>query len=163
MDTLFVSTHGVGFDGLLNYYKSEQVIDQELTNTFIDYLRLPGNLAKPYIVGGSEKLSAQLGKDLIHGMTATSPGFYGPQGRELRARIAMPDLTDRVASFSNDGRRVINFEMETAALYGLGAIMGHQMLTICTVLANREAKTYSSNPKKAIDAMISLVLERLTA
>lgn len=100
---------------------------------------------------------------MFHGITATAPGFYGPQGRELRLHAAYPGLNDRISSFRYRGERVINFEMETSALYSLGKMMGHNTLTICAVIANRMKGTYSPKPKETIKKLTQVLLDRFTA
>ncbi len=163
VDSFVMSTHGVGMDGLLYYYKdNEQVIDLEMTSAFIQKTGWPDDLAKPYIVPGASVLMKKLGEDLIRGMTATAPGFYAPQGRELRLRTAYPELMNRVASFTYGELKIINLEMETATLYGLGKMLGHQALTICLILANRATGDYSKDYKRSMDELIQTVLARIT-
>ena len=98
---------------------------------------------------------------MIQGITATSPGFYGPQGRVLRLPLFDPYQNEKITSFGFAGLRITNYEMETSALYGLGKMLGHQTCTICAIIANRLAKTYSKDYKKTVDKMIGIVIERL--
>jgi uridine phosphorylase len=164
VDSFVLSTHGLGIDGLLHFYKDEKgIYDEELTKAFIEQTNWPEEMARPYIVKGSETLAARLGEGMYSGITATAGGFFGPQGRELRMKLAYPELIDRMEAFRHNGFRISNFEMETSALYGLGALMGHQMCTICVAIANRPAKTYSNDYKPFVDQLIRTVLERLTA
>ena len=93
----------------------------------------------------------------------TAGGFYGPQGRQLRAITAIDDLNERFAAFRYEEMRVLNYEMETAAIFGLGGMLGHRVCSVCTVVANRSRKEFISDHAKAIDAMIVEVLERATA
>jgi len=97
------------------------------------------------------------------GITATAPGFYAPQGRSLRLPLQYPGLNDKIADFSYQDLRVINFEMETSALYGLAKALGHDAITVCAIIANRAKELYSKNPVRPIEELIDIVLERITA
>lgn len=163
VDSFVVSSHGLGFDGLLNYYKDLPAInDNALSEAFIKQTNWDKNLPYPYAVKGSEKLIQTIGFDLTKGITATAPGFYGPQGRKLRLSPWVEDFNQQLTDFKHAENRITNFEMETSALYGLGALLGHQTCTVCAIIANRVAKQYSKNYHLAIEKLIQLVLERLT-
>lgn len=163
VDSFAMATHGLGMDGLLHFYRHGDVIDRELTTAFTRQTDWPEVLAEPYVVKGSDMLADRMGAGLHQGITITAPGFYGPQGRALRLEPAFPGLNDRITAFRHEGHRVINFEMETSALYALGRLLGHETLTVCTVLANRVSDTYSADPKKSIKKLIELLLERISA
>lgn len=164
VDHYVVSTHGIGFDGLLNYYQDmEQVNEKELSEAFIQQTNWNKNLPFPYVVKGSEQLIELIGKDHYKGITATAPGFYGPQGRMLRLSPWVEDFNQQLTDFSYQGQRITNFEMETSALYGLGKLLGHQTCTVCTIIANRVAKKYSKDYHPAVERLIQTVLERLTS
>ncbi len=163
VDSFVMSTHGIGFDGLLNFYKfDEKILDKRMMDAFIAYTGWGKNLPRPYIVKGSEKLEKMLGEGFYKGVTATASGFYGPQGRVLRIPLAMPQLNEKIETFEFEGHRIANFEMETSALFGLGAILGHNTTTICDIIANRVIKQFSKDYKKSVEKLIDLVLERLT-
>ncbi len=163
VDSFVVSTHGLGFDGLLNYYLDlPSVNDNEISEEFIKQTNWHKNLPYPYAVKGSETLINKIGFDLTQGITATAPGFYGPQGRKLRLTPWVEDFNQQLTDFKYKENRITNFEMETSALYGLGALHGHQTCTVCAIIANRVAKKYSENYHAAVDKLIQLVLERLT-
>lgn len=157
-----VSTHGLGLDGMLKFYDSDRVTEPELSRAFIQQVDWHPDLPYPYFVSCSPELLKRLGDGLHQGVTATAPGFYGPQGRVLRIPLQHPDLMDKMQQFDYNGQRIINFEMETSALYGLGKLLGHNTLTICAVIANRALNTYSEDHHSVIDELIGLVLERLT-
>ena len=106
-------------------------------------------------------LSSPLGPDNHVGVTATACGFYGPQGRQLRAVPSVSGLNERLAAFSHDGHRIVNYEMETSALYGLAGLLGHRACTVCTAVANRSRNEYSEDHHPAVKRMIGQVLERL--
>ncbi|HQF00690.1 MAG TPA: nucleoside phosphorylase [Bacteroidales bacterium] len=161
--SIVASTHGVGLDGLLYFYNSDHVIEKELTKEFIAQTGSFSNLPKPYIVSCSEKLMKKVGHDLFQGITATAPGFYGPQGRTIRIPLRHVELSEKIKNFSFERHRVLNFEMETSALYGLGKLLGHDALTICAVIANRATGDFAVDYNKTIDEMIGLVLDRITS
>ena len=163
VDSFVMSTHGIGCDGLLNFYEfDEKILDKRMMDAFVNYTDWSKNLPRPYIVKGSDKLEKLLGEGLYKGVTATASGFYGPQGRVLRIPLAMPQLNEKIETFNFEGNRIANFEMETSALYGLGAILGHNTLTICDIIANRVIKQFSKDYKKSVETLVALVLERLT-
>jgi uridine phosphorylase len=163
LNAFAVSTRGIGFDGLLKFYDSKNVIHPSLSDTFISQVDWHFDLPYPYFVDCSDGLYRKMADGLISGITATAPGFYGPQGRVIRLPLNHPDLMDKMQQVSINGERIINFEMETSALYGLGKLLGHNTLTVCAVIANRALNTYSENHHKTIESLIALVLERLTA
>lgn len=163
VDSFVASAYGLGIDGVLNFYKkTSEIIENEMNNEFISQTNWPGFLAKPYMVKASDELMKKLAFDMIQGITATAPGFFGPQGRELRGELAIPDLNERLTRFAFKNNRITNFEMETSALYGLGKILGHETLTICVIIANRIAKQFSKDYKPLMEKLITTVLERLT-
>jgi len=163
VDNYVVSTYGLGFDGLLNYYQDlSKVNENELSEAFIKQTNWNKSLPYPYAIKGSEALINKIGFDQIKGITATAPGFYGPQGRKLRLSPWVEDFNQQLTDFNHNGIRITNFEMETSALYGLGKLLGHETCTICAIIANRVAKKYSKDYHPAVENLIQLVLERLT-
>jgi len=163
VDSFVLSDYGLGLDGLLNFYKGhQQVIEKEITEAFIRHSNWNKNLAFPYIVKGSEDLIKKLESGCIKGITATASGFYAPQGRTLRLLPEINDLNEMLSSFSFENKRITNFEMETSALYGLSALLGHQACTVCAIIANRIEKQYSKDYKKTVDQLIQFVLGKLT-
>jgi uridine phosphorylase len=160
IDTLIASSYGLGFDGLAHFYQNKKILEQKMGNTYTIHANWIGNLAAPYFIKASECLLAQF-PELTHGITATAPGFYGPQGRALRLTPAISDLHEKMESFNYKGNRITNFEMETSALYYLGQTLGHHTLTICAVIGNRPTKEYSKDYKKTVKKMINLVLNRI--
>ncbi len=164
VDSFVFSQFGLGLDGLLNFYEDrDKVIDHELTEAFYDYSQWNKDLAKPYIVPASMELENKISEGMFKGITATAPGFYGPQGRVLRLPLMQKNINSSLENFSYRGHRVTNFEMETSALYGLGAMLGHNTATVCAIIANRYAKTFSKDYKKTVVKLIETLLERLTA
>ncbi len=162
VDSFVASSHGMGLDGLLNYYAGMAGCDEPgIAEAFMKHAGWTKGLPYPYTVKASERLLEVLANDQTKGITATAPGFYGPQGRQLRLAPSLPDLNEKLGSFRHGGLRVTNFEMETSALYGLGKLLGHDCCTLCAIIANRVAKRYSKDYRKAVDDLIRLVLERL--
>lgn len=88
-------------------------------------------------------------------------GFYGPQGRELRLPLANPDFNRRIEEFRHNGRKVTNYEMESAPLQGLGRLMGHRAMTVCSIIANRMNTEANPNYKTAVRDLVATVLERI--
>jgi uridine phosphorylase len=158
-----VSSHGMGMDGSLHYYKDLQsVVDQEITEAFIRQTNWPAFLPKPYIIPGTKQIVDKLSVAGVTGITATAGGFYGPQGRVVRLKPAFPEMLDIMAEFSYKNHRVINFEMETSSLYGLGHMLGHHVASICVLLANRATGEYTRTIKKDEEELIEFVLNTMT-
>lgn len=163
VDSFVASSHGMGFDGLLNYYAGRDLCDEApIAEAFMTHAGWLNGLPYPYVVKASSRLMKQIGFDMTQGITATAPGFYGPQGRQLRLAPALADLNEKLGSFRHNSDRVTNFEMETSALYGLGKLLGHECLTVCAIIANRVARQYSKDYHPVIERLILTVLERLS-
>jgi uridine phosphorylase len=162
VDELVVSAYGMGLDNVLHYYANEQDdAERRLLNDFIDQTGWPDNLPLPYVGTGDKRLVELLGQDNHVGITVTAGGFYGPQGRQLRAVPSAAGINEAFSAFEHEGLRVLNYEMETSALYGLGGLLGHRTCTVCAVVANRMRREYSKDHHAAIGRMIDMVLERL--
>ncbi len=161
VDSFMMSEYGLGLDGMLHFYKaSKNVCDQEMATAFINHTQWGDNLPTPYVVKASNKLLDKLGEGFNKGITATAPGFYGPQGRQIRLELAYPQINDKLETFRYNGHRICNLEMETSALYGLGAMLGHETLTVCVLIANRVSKQFSQDYKKPVRDLVEKVLER---
>ena len=160
VDSFLMATHGLGFDGLAHFYKSENIIESKMSEAFAKHSNWPKNLANPYIVSASEKLLSKF-SEFKKGITATASGFYAPQGRELRIKPAIEDLHQKMNTFQFEGNRITNFEMETSALYFLGKSLGHNTLTICAIIGNRITQKQSKDYKKTVDKLIVAVLDKL--
>lgn len=155
VDSLIVSTHGLGIDNLLNFYRMEQNEEEkQLLHSFVTHTQMHGRIGHPYIAGAAGSLIKHFVKDFFQGITVTCPGFYGPQGRILRLGISHPELNNRLTQFRFGQHRIVNFEMETSAIYGLGKLLGHQCLSLNTVIANRIRKEFSKDGKVAVERMI---------
>lgn len=160
VDSFLASSFGLGLDNIAHFYESEEIIEQEMSSKYKQHANWPENLSNPYIVKASDNLLS-LFPDVKKGITATAPGFYGPQGRTLRLNPYITNLHEKMESFNYKENRITNFEMETSALYFLGKSLGHNTLTICAIIANRLTKEYSKDYKKTVEKMIDLVLKRI--
>ncbi|QQS27391.1 MAG: nucleoside phosphorylase [Sphingobacteriales bacterium] len=160
VDSFVVSTHGLGLEGLLHYY---QLSNNKKETAIINALPLLNPDVHPYLTEGSSLLLDKIGNGMISGITATCGGFYGPQGRQLRLQPAINDILTRLQAFNHQGYRVTNFEMETAAIYGLSRLLGHQALSVNVILANRATGRFSSNPSKAVSSLITAMLPKIAA
>ena len=160
VDSFLASSFGLGLDNIAHFYESEEIIEQEMSSKYKQHANWPENLSNPYIVKASDNLLS-LFPDVKKGITATAPGFYGPQGRTLRLNPYITNLHEKMESFNYKENRITNFEMETSALYYLGKSLGHNTLTICAIIANRLTKEYSKDYKKTVEKMIDLVLKRI--
>ena len=160
VDSFLVSSFGLGLDNIAHFYESEEIIEQDMSKKYKQHANWPENLSNPYIVKASDNLLS-LFPDVKKGITATAPGFYGPQGRTLRLNPYITNLHEKMESFNYKENRITNFEMETSALYYLGKSLGHNTLTICAIIANRLTKEYSKDYKKTVEKMIDLVLKRI--
>lgn len=161
VDSAVISSHAIGFDGVLNFYKCEyESEEQELQKAFVQQTKWPQQFNPPYVVKASAKLFQQFSADMIPGITATSNGFYGPQGRTLRLPTYYPEINEQLRQFKSNGLRICNYEMETSALYGLGSLLGHETVTVCAIIANRYKREYSKDYHKTLDVLIDQVLHR---
>jgi uridine phosphorylase len=162
---MLATEHAVGLDSLMQFYPLvETGLETEVATELQQTLALP---FAPYVVRGSDLLREQLGAGMVMGNTVTCPGFYGPQGRVLRLDLRQPDYISRLQNFryqSAEGEfRLSNFEMETAGYYALGRMLGHEVLSLNAVVANRATGEFAENAAAVVDAMIERTLQRLVA
>lgn len=161
--TPVIAEKSIGFDGVLNYYAGRNsVADLDFEKAFCEYVGWNPTWAKPYVVDADPSLVAQIGQDdMVRGNTISAVGFYGPQGREVRLPLANPDLNRRIEEFRFNGRKVTNYEMESAPLQGLGKLMGHRCMTVCSIIANRFKEEANPNYKGGIRDLVATVLDRI--
>lgn len=161
--TSIVSEMSIGFDGVLNWYAGrDSVSDLDFEKALVEYIDYPKKAAAPYVVKADEELASRIcGDDMVKGVTISAVGFYGPQGREIRLPIASPGINQRIESFEYQGRKITNYEMESAPLAGFSKLLGHKAVTVCSVVANRVAKNSSTEYKSAMKDLIYKVLERI--
>jgi uridine phosphorylase len=162
VDSLVASSGALGLDGLLHFYDAPEQqrhpLLAALRRHFAGQWEFP---LAPYFVEADAGLLQRFALPFVPGITATNPGFYAPQGRQLRAPVRMPTYLDVLGTFEYEGRAVVNLEMETAAIYGLAALLGHRAVSLSAILANRPAGTFSKNPARAVKRLIETALERL--
>lgn len=163
VDSMVVSTHGLGLDNLMNYYAySKSAEENEMIAAFINQTGLDTAITVPYISKGSETLISKFPEHFLKGITVTCPGFYGPQGRILRLPLSSPGLINKLTEFSFHNHKITNFEMETSAIYGLGKLLGHNCCSVNVVVANRVVKQYSKDGNAAVEKLIAAAIEVLT-
>ena len=163
LGTPVIAEKSIGFDGVLNYYAGRnEVADLGFEKALCEHTGWNPLWAKPYIVDADEDLVNQIGRDdMVRGNTISAVGFYGPQGRELRLPLSNPDLNRRIEEFEYNGRKITNYEMESAPLAGLGRLMGHRCMTVCSIIANRYKTEANPNYKQGIRDLIAVVLDRI--
>ncbi|MCG8582270.1 MAG: nucleoside phosphorylase [Bacteroidales bacterium] len=164
VDTWLLSEKGIGFDGLINFYaRRNEVTDLEFEKAFTKSLNWNPLLTSPYVVDAAPELLDKLvGDNVVKGVTISAPGFYGPQGRELRLDIADKQINEKITAFRHNNYRVTNYEMECSAIYGLSALLGHKAATVCMIIANRLAGTASKDYKPVMKKLVEHVLNGLT-
>jgi len=163
-DSFVASTHGLGIDNLLNFYRYEENEEEkQLLQSFVTQTQLHHRISQPYICGCSAGLIKHFVNNFHHGITVTCPGFYGPQGRILRLGLSNPQLIDRLTQFAFGPHRITNFEMETSSIYGLGKLLGHHCLSLSAIVANRVSKQFSNDSQKTIEQLISKTLDILSS
>lgn len=156
------SKYVIGIDGIMYFYKNKEgVLNREIADDFIQHMNWNESLPRPYAVECSNDLMVRIAFDMHKGITITAPGFYGPQGRNIRLDLADNTINDRLKNFSYNNIKTTNYEMETSSLYALGKNLGHNVLTICTVIANREKGEFAEDYHPAINRLIETVLNRL--
>ena len=157
-----VAAKSMGFDGLLNYYEvPDGVFDLDLETAFCNHVGWNPRLPAPYVVSADTELVNRIGHDMVQGITIAAPGFYGPQGRYVRARPADLDLNSKIQSFEYNGWQITNFEMESSALAGISALLGHKAMTVCAIIAGRVSHNMNTEYKGSIEGLIKIVLDRI--
>ena len=162
VDSFVMSKIGLGLDTMLRSYLIDDVSQDALEDAFIMHTNWDIRKGRPYAISCSEALEKIIESDKIFkGITATAGGFYGPQGRVLRLDIQDSALNNKMDNFNFDDNRITNLEMETAAIYGLSALLGHNALSLNAIIANRASGTFSEDPYKAVDELIAYTLNKL--
>ncbi|MFM2369553.1 MAG: hypothetical protein RL619_1863 [Bacteroidota bacterium] len=163
VDSFVISTFGLGLDNMLRSYLIDKVSNIGMEDAFIKHTNWDLRKGKPYVISCSSILEKRIESDKMHkGITATSGGFYGPQGRVLRLNIQDETLNSKMDNFSFEGNKITNLEMETAAIYGLSTLLGHNALSLNAIIANRALGTFSEDPYKAVDELIVYTLDKLS-
>jgi len=152
----------IGFDGLLHFYEGyDWILDTGLADSLVDFLEWPDTLSYPYAVNASKELIQLFEKDYKKGITISVPGFYAPQGRRLRLETFDNEINNKLAEFTYRGRTISNYEMESSAIYGLSALLGHRALTICLVIGNRVSGEFVEDYKPLVKELALKVFQVL--
>ncbi len=161
--THVIAQKSIGFDGVLNFYAGrDAVCDLAFEEDFCNTVAWNKQWARPYVIDNDAELISRIGQDdMVRGVTISANGFYGPQGRELRIPLADPELNKKIQDFKHGEYVITNYEMESSALAGLAALMGHRAMTVCMIIANRVAHDSNTNYKSSIGELIEKVLDRI--
>lgn len=160
----FILSHiSIGCDGLMNWYADRDSISlSDFEEAFVKHVHWNENLPKPYFVRASDKIISLFEDCTYKGMTVSASGFYGPQGRVVRQGLAMPDMLENFETFEFDGYKIANFEMESSAVAGMGAKLGHNAGTVCCAIAHRYLKDANTDYKPRVAELVKLALDRMT-
>lgn len=163
LGAFLISEKSLGFDGVLNFYAGrDAVCDLVFEDAFKKHMDWHPRMASPYVVDNDAELIERIGQgEMYKGVTISSNGFYGPQGRVLRLDLADEVMNDKIEAFCYDGRRITNYEMEGSAIAGLSRLMGHKAMTVCCVIANRRIEAANTDYKPDIERLIQTVLDRI--
>lgn len=158
-----MASKAMGFDGILNFYAGrDSVCDLGFENAFCRHTDWNKTWAAPYVVDADPELLRRIGRDnMICGNTIAAVGFYAPQGRCIRLPLADPNLNEKIESFRHDGRRITNFEMESACLQGLARLLGHKAMTVCCIIAERRRNNADTDYKPHVRQLIEQALDRI--
>ncbi|RRJ87767.1 phosphorylase [Paenimyroides tangerinum] len=163
VDSILMSTHGIGTDNMLRSYAIDGITETEIENAFIEQTNWDMTKGRPYIIEASSKLIEKFASSEMHqGITVTAGGFYGAQGRVIRIPIQDAELNSKIDSFKFNSLRATNLEMETAAIYGLSKLLSHHSLSLNAIIANRANGTFSEDPYAAVEKLIQYTLEKIT-
>lgn len=162
LGSFILSHYSIGFDGLMGWYADREAIcDLNMEKAFIKHSNWLPVLPNPYFIKSSQKLTDLFADSTVRGMTISAPGFYGPQGRVIRQKLAMPDMLEHIVSFRYGDWKITNFEMESSAICGHAAHLGHEAITVCCAVANRYRKDVNTDYKPHISRLIRLVMDKL--
>lgn len=157
-----LSHYSVGFDGLLNWYADRQEItDLDMETAFMQHMDWPRELTVPYFIKASQKLIDLFQDVTVKGMTISAPGFYGPQGRVVRQRLAMPNMIEDIEAFRFGDWKITNFEMEGSAIAGMAKHLGHEAITVCCAIAHRYLKDANTDYKPVVEGLVKIVVDKL--
>ncbi|MBF02521.1 MAG: phosphorylase [Flavobacterium sp.] len=162
VDAFVMSEYAIGLDNMLRSYLIDTISESAIEEAFIAQTNWDLKKGRPYVIKCSETLANTIFSSKMHkGFTGTAGGFYGPQGRVLRLAIQDPELNTKMDNFNFNGTRMTNLEMETAAIYGLGKLLGHHCLSLNAIIANRATGDFSQNPYQVVENLIDYTLEKL--
>ena len=164
VNSFLISDYAVGFDSLMHFYNSESIQHKEISDALVNHTQWSDVKSRPYVVRGDQDLFEKFSSEkTVRGFTATNVGFYGPQGRVLRLSLKDPHLNNKLASFNFNDMPITNFEMETAGIYGMSALLGHRALSLNAIIANRATGEFTMDTKKVVNDLIVYALEKLVS
>jgi uridine phosphorylase len=164
VNSFLLSTYALDINGMLRSYPTKNISHPDIENAFVMHTNWDKKKSYPLVIKNSKTLESKLISNLtFKGMTATAGGFYGPQGRVLRLEVKDPNLNNKIDSFSYNGIKVTNLEMETSAIYGLAKLLGHRACSINAIIANRASGKFSENPDKVIQDLILYTLKKMVS
>lgn len=163
VDSFLISAIGIGLDNVMHYYNDiDTIFERDFAQKFIDHTQWNPDNSVPYAVKADKCLLEKLSSDkTFKGITITNVGFYGPQGRVLRARLRDENLNEKLTSFRINKKKITNMEMETATMYGMSKLLGHSAISMNAIIANRATGSFSKNSYKTIDELIQYTLEKI--
>lgn len=162
VDSIVMSRYGLGLDNMLRSYQIDKISEREIEDSFISHTGWDLRKGRPYVIRGSEALEKRIDStEIFKGITATAGGFYGPQGRVLRLEIQDYELNSKMDNFKYGNDVITNLEMETGAIYGLAALLGHNALSMNAIIANRATGTFSADPYAAVEKLIDYTIDKL--
>jgi len=155
VDSIVVSQAAIGLDGLLNFYNNANGLRLlDLEGSFKNKTKIENS----YAVSAGNRLLEQFGQLGTKGITITADGFYGPQSRNIRLDYKY-NLVELTKGFTYQGLEITNLEMETAGIYGLANLMGHNAISLNAILASRYNGQFSKKPVDVVDRLIEKTLE----
>ncbi|NQX41547.1 uridine phosphorylase [Pedobacter steynii] len=162
MGTILASSFGLGLDALMKYYIHELSVDERpILEAFHSHASHIKGIY-PYLTAADPGLLNRIGGEMVQGITVTAPGFYAPQGRQVRAKNAIPNFIQLLNTFQHGKYRITNLEMETAGIYALAKALGHKALSVNAILASRVNFEFSKTPDQVVDKAIRMVLDKLS-
>jgi len=162
VNSFVISSHALDLNGMLHSYKIDTISTPDIENAFVKHTNWSSKKATPILIENNKELEESItSEQTFKGITATAGGFYGPQGRVLRLALQDSELNQKIDSFRFKDHRITNLEMETSAIYGLSKLLGHKACSISAIMANRANGTFSENPDKLMEDLITYTLEKL--
>ena len=163
VNSTVVTEYSIGLDGVKHFYDiKETEAERHARIAFEGFADFDQSINKPYVSQSDTELFNKFNHLGKAGFTLTANGFFGPQGRSLRLPLSLPTFNDDIERFELNERRVLNYEMESSALYALGKALGHKCLCMCIVVANRKAMQFSKDYHPSMKQLIKDVLDGLS-
>lgn len=163
VDSFVASSGAIGMDGLMQFYDAPKQHGHPFLAALRKHCKGKWDFPlSPYFTEGNENLLRHFSQNFHHGITSTNPGFYGPQGRQLRAPVRQPRYLDLLQSFEFQEKKILNLEMETAAIYGLSQLLGHRAVSLSAILANRAEGQFSRNPARSVRRLLETAFEKIS-